>query len=191
MKTEIINIILEEVKIKLNEIFGDQMLFGFVCGGFSKGYADENHDVDIVVCLSKESTKEMAEKYLQWYFDLHMRYGIKADYNHPGLVVTIKELLDTLEILKTLKLTLKIDDVKTMEAIIWADMIASQTAAETGSDLGLLRRLKSELQKYPEQWKQEVLSLITEEERNVWKDKSQLFIMERFMQYPKGSTRKP
>jgi hypothetical protein len=68
-------------------------------------------------------------------------------------------------------------------------MIASQTAAETGSDLALLYRLKDELKKYPEQWKQEVLSLITEEERNVWKDKSQLLIMEHFMQYPKGSTR--
>ena len=190
MKIEIINTILEEVKIKLNEIFGGQMLFCFVCGGFSKGYADENHDVDIVVCLSKEATREMADKYLQWYFDLHNRYGIKPDHNHPGLVVTQKELLDTLEILKTLKLTLKINDVKTMEAIIWADMIASQTAAETGSDLALLYRLKNELQKYPEHWKQEVLSLISEEERNVWKDKSQLLIMEHFMQYPKGSTRR-
>lgn len=185
MEPKIIEEILAEVQIKLKEIFKSNMLFGFVCGGFSKGYADENHDVDIVVCLKDNLSKETEEEYLQWYFDLHKRYKIKPDYNYPGEIITYERLMNTLDILKTLKLTLKIDDVPTKKAIIWADMITSKTAAETGSNLELLYKLKTEFAKYPAKWKKEVLALISDKEREQWKNKSHLLIMERFMKYPK------
>lgn len=190
MESKIIAEILAEVKIKLDMIFKDALLFGFVCGGFSKGYADENHDVDIFVCLKNEPSKEVEEEYLRWYFDLHKRYGIKPDYDYPGEIITYARLISTLNILKTLKLTLEIKEVQTKKAIIWADMITSQTAAETGSNLNLLHELKSQFQHYPEKWKQEVLALISEEERKEWKDKSHLLIMEHFMKYPKYDGKK-
>lgn len=190
MDLKIIKEILAEVEEKLKAIFGENMLFGFVCGGFSKGYADENHDVDIFVCLKNEQTKETEDEYLKWYFDLHKRYKVKPDYDYPGLIITHNKLIETLNILKTLKLTLKIDDVWTKRAIIWADMITSETAAETGSNLDLFYELKSEYKDYPEKWKNEVLALISEKEREKWKDKSHLLIMEHFMKYPKHDGRK-
>jgi len=190
MESKIIEEILAEVKIKLSTIFKDEMLFGFVCGGFSKGYADENHDVDIFVCLKNELPKKIEEEYLQWYFDLHKKYGIKPDYDYPGEIVTYNRLMNTLNILKTLKLTLEIKEVQTKKAIIWADMITSQTAAETGSRLNLLYELKSQFQIYPDKWKGEVLESISKEERNEWKDKSHLLIMEHFMKYPKYDGKK-
>lgn len=185
MNTSTIKKILIEVQSKLPLIFGDQMLFGFVCGGFSKGYADENHDVDIFVCLKEKLNPQTEKEYLDWYFDLHKRYGIAADFDYPGEIVTLDKLISTLKILKTLKLTLKIDSVQVKKAIIWADMITSKIAAEVGTDLDLLQKIRREYEKYPEQWKAEVLSLISLEEREKWQSKSHLLIMEHFMKYPK------
>lgn len=190
MQIKTIEKILSEVKIKLNEIFGNEMIFGFVCGGFSKGYADENHDVDIFVCLKNDLQIEKEKIYLLWYFDLHKRYGIKPDFDYPGEIVTYKKLIRVLEKLKYLKLTLKIEDILTKKAIIWADMITSKTAAETGSSLKLLYKLKKEYGKYPNQWKQEVLSLIPKQEKKKWQEKSHLLIMEHFMHYPKHDGKK-
>ncbi len=190
MDSKIVEEILIEVEAKLSEIFKDNMLFSFVCGGFAKGYADENHDVDTFICLKDEPSKETEDEYLKWYFDLHKRYKVKPDYNYPGVLITYDKLIETLNILKTLKLTLKIDDVWTKRAIIWADMITSKTAAETGSDLELLYKLKAEYENYPDKWKNEVLALISEEERSIWKNKSHLFIMEHFMKYPKHDGKK-
>lgn len=190
IEKKIVDKILSEVKEGLNKIFGDNLFFGFVCGGFSKGYTDKNHDIDVFVCLRDQQTEDMNERYLRWYFDLHRKCGVKPDYDYPGEIMTYNYLVETLNILKTLVLTLKIEDVRTKKAIIWADMITSQTAAETGTHLGLLYKLKNEYDKYPEKWKQEVLTLIPETERDIWKDKSHLLIMERYMQYPKYDGKK-
>lgn len=190
MDSKIIEEILAEVEEKLETIFKDNMLFGFVCGGFSKGYADENHDVDTFICLENEPTKETEEEYLKWYFDLHKRYRVKPDYDYPGVIITRSKLIKTLNILKTLKLTLEIKDVWTKRAIIWADMITSDTAAETGTDLDLLYKLKFEYKDYPNKWKNEVLELISDKEKYGWKDKSHLLIMEHFMKYPKHDGKK-
>lgn len=190
MNQETIDQILAEVKVKLNEIFKDTMVFGFVCGGFSKGYADETHDVDIFVCTIGEISEEMEKTYLTWYFDLHKRFGITPDYDYPGEIVTFEKLTTTLKRLETLQLTLKIDDVLTKKAIIWADMITSKTAAETGAGVQELYALKDTYARYPEKWKKEVLALIPESEVDAWKDKSHLLIMEHYMQYPKHDGKK-
>jgi len=190
MQPKIIEKIITEVQIKLKEIFGNTMLFGFVCGGFSKGYADKNHDVDIFVCLNHKLTKDVEKKYLDWYFFLHKKYGLKADYDYPGEIITYSKLNNTLKILRDLKLTLVINDIRTKKAIIWADMITSKTSAECGTNLNLLKKLKNKLSHYPDKWKQEVLLLITPEEQILWKNKSHLLIMEHFMKYPKHDGKK-
>lgn len=190
MDSEIINKILREVKIGLTDIFGTDLIFGFVCGGFSKGYADKNHDVDVFACLKRKISRKSEERYLRWYFGLHERYGLKPDYNYPGEIMTLKKLIRTLKILKTLKLTLEIKDVPTKKAIIWADMITGRTKAETGFDLELFHILKRKYKKYPNQWKREILSLIPEKSKAVWRRKNHLLIMEHFMKYPKHDGKK-
>lgn len=182
--------ILSETKVSLADIFGQNLIFGFVCGGFSKGYADENHDVDIFVCVNKNPDKKLEERYLKWYFDLHKRYGIKADYDYPGEIVPYEYLIQTLSMLRSLKLTLEINDVRTKKAIIWADMLTGTTAAETGNDMEKLHQIKKEYAHYPEQWKGEVLRLINPDEAKIWRDKNHLLIMEKFMKYPKHDGKK-
>lgn len=138
----------------------------------------------------KTSGGILKKKYLDWYFDIHRRYNITPDPDYPGEIVTKERLLSTIEIVKTLKLTLKIDEVRIKKAIIWTDMLTSHTAAECGSDLTLLYEIKNEYRHYPAQWKQEVLALISPEERNTWSGKSHLLIMEHFMKYPKYDGKK-
>lgn len=190
IEANIVSKILSKVQNGLSRIFGNNLLFGFVCGGFSKGYADKEHDIDIFVCLRRRETEKEYEEYLRWYFALHKKYGVKPDYDYPGEIVTHDYLVETLSILKTLILTLEIKEVKTKKAIIWADMITSKTAGHVGTHPELLHELKREYEKYPEKWKQEVLALVSEDERILWKEKSHLLIMERFMKYPKYDGKK-
>jgi predicted nucleotidyltransferase len=190
IEANIVNEILLEVQNGLGRIFVKNLLFGFVCGGFSKGYADKEHDIDIFVCLGRRETEKEYEEYLRWYFALHNKYGVKPDYDYPGEIVTHDYLVETLSILKTLVLTLEIKEVKTKKAIIWADMITSKTTGHVGTHLELLHELKREYKKYPEKWKQEVLALVSEDDRIFWKEKNHLFIMEHFMKYPKYDGKK-
>ncbi len=189
MEKNIIDEILAETKSTLEAIFKNEMLFGFVCGGFSKGYADENHDVDIFVCLNNDPAREIERRYLKWYFDLHKRYRLKPDYDYPGEIVTYNKLVKSLEMLKNFKLTLKINSIRIKEAIIWADMITGKTVAETGRNLNMLHVLKIKYSKYPERWKKEILALISKDEREEWKDKDLSLIMEYFMKYPKNDVK--
>ena len=55
------------------DIFGENLAFGFVFGGFAKGYAVENQDADFFICLLRDNQRQL-EIGREWYFDLLKRY---------------------------------------------------------------------------------------------------------------------
>jgi len=171
------------------KIFGDNLAFGFICGGFAKGFWDNDHDIDTFICVKKPINKETAKAYLEWYYNLHRKHNFPPDDDYPGEIVELDVLQKKLKLLYTLKLDLKVTDINIREAILWADMLV-------GKKMGLLctipevcNALQKEFVCYPEKWKTEVLSLISEEDRLKWQDKSYLLVMEKFMQYPKTDAR--
>lgn len=176
-----------DVKRNLPSIFGDNFVFGFICGGFAKGYADVTHDIDIFVCV-KENDETAYDKYLAWYLDLHRRHGFPPDLDYPGEVVTLNRLRSILELQRYHKISsLIVEDIWIKKSIIWADMFAGQIMGATGSVEGLdiLESLRVKCVPYPARWKQDVLALLSEDLRKQWEDKHQLLLMERFMSYPK------
>jgi len=182
---ELCTAISEEVKQGLPVIFGENLVFGFVCGGVAKGYADNFHDIDTFTCVHTLMSPETENAYYTWYFELHRKYDLPPDFDYPGEVVTLERLTRVLQILKTLRLTLKIDEVDTKKAIIWADMITGGISGRTGPRLDILDGIMEEYGHYPAQWKCEVLELIPPEERGQWRDVIHTLVMERYMKYPK------
>lgn len=180
----------EQVRIGLPRIFGDNLVFGFVCGGIAKGYADNFHDIDTFSCVRSLPDPQTEDAYYRWYFELHREFGLPPDFDYPGEVVTLERLSRVLKILKTLKLTLSIDSVDTKKAIIWTDMITGGIAGRTGQEQDLLDAIIAEYGIYPAQWKREILDLIPPEERSQWENVVHTLIMERYMRYPKHDGKK-
>lgn len=176
--------ICSEVQKGVAGIFDGNLVFGFVCGGVAKGYADDSHDIDLVVCTSTPIDEGVRDSYYDWYFDLHDRYSLPPDYDYPGEVVTYGQFSDTLVLLRGLELSLHVTDVRVKKAIIWGDMITGGIDGRVG-DVALIDRVINEYKDEPERWKQQVLALIPEGEREVWKDKNHTLLMERYMKYPK------
>lgn len=176
-----------EVRSGLVKIFGQNLVFGFICGGFAKGYADDTHDVDLFVCV--ETNDEAAyDAYLDWYIGLHLRFGFPPDLDYPGEVVTLDRLRELLDIQSNFKIeSLVVKSIWIKKSIIWADMFSGRITAIVGSSDGLdiLESFRVLCRPYPERWKREVLDLLPEDVRRQWRDKHQLLIMERFMSYPK------
>lgn len=171
------------------KIFGDNLAFGFICGGFAKGFWDNNHDIDTFICVKKPINKEIARTYLKWYYSLHKKHNFPPDYDYPGEIVEFDVLRKKLKLLHALKLELKVTDLDIREAIIWADMLVGEKMGLLSNIPKVFSALQGEYASYPEKWKNEVLSLVSEEDRKIWQDKSYLLVMERFMQYPKNDAR--
>jgi hypothetical protein len=171
------------------KIFGDNLAFGFICGGFAKGFWDNNHDIDTFICVKKSISKETANEYLEWYYNLHKKHNFPPDDDYPGEIVELDVLQEKLKLLHLLKLELKVTNIDTREAILWADMLVGEKMGLVCNNRKVFDALQEEYVNYPEKWKNEVLSLVSEEDRQKWQDESYLLIMERFMQYPKNDAR--
>lgn len=171
------------------KIFGNNLAFGFICGGFAKGFWDNNHDIDIFICVRKPISKETAKKYLKWYYHLHKKHHFPPDDDYPGEIVELDVLQKKLKLLHALKLTLKVIDINIREAILWADMLVGEKMGLLCNTPQVFSTLQREYENYPEKWKSEVLLLVSEEDGQRWQDKSYLLIMEKFMQYPKNDAK--
>ncbi len=130
--------------------------------------------------------KETAKKYLKWYYRLHKKHNFPPDDDYPGEIVELAVLQEKLKLLHTLKLELKITDVDIREAILWADMLVGEKVGLLCNTLQVFSALQKEYVSYPEKWKNEVLLLLSAEDRQIWQDKNYLLVMEKFMRYPKS-----
>jgi Fe-S cluster biosynthesis and repair protein YggX len=175
--------------IGVKEVFGENLAFGFVCGGFAKGYWDDNHDIDMFICVKNPIDKETAIKYLEWYYNLHKNHNFPPDCDYPGEIVELDVLQKRLSLLPTLKLELKVIDMNIREAILWADMLAGGKLEPVCNEVDIFNSLQTTYVNYPEKWKKEVLSLVSQKEKLDWQDKDYGLIMEKFMQYPKSDAR--
>lgn len=178
-----------EVQEGVARIFGDNLVFGFVCGGVAKGYADTSHDIDLVVCTNSPADEATMNSYYDWYFDLHQRHNLPPDYDYPGEVITCQQFTDTLKLLTDLELTLQISEVRVKKAIIWGDMITGGIDGKVGN-IELIDQIIETYKNEPARWKEQVLALIPPEERANWVDVNHTLLMERFMRYPKNDGKK-
>jgi predicted nucleotidyltransferase len=182
---ETLDLISDDFKKSIPKIFGDNLVFAFICGGFAKGYANHDHDIDVFICLEKNDDHAY-DRYVEWYLDLHKRFGFPPDLDYPGEVVVRERLLSILSVLTNFRIKdFVVTDVWLKKAIIWADMLAGRILAEHGNGLAFLKGLRIECLNYPDRWKADILELLPDDEKIKWRNIPQLLLMEHFMVYPK------
>jgi hypothetical protein len=186
---EIIAAITRSHSDAIPRIFQENLLFSFVCGGWAKGYATAEHDVDVFICTKREVGPEVEQEYLRWYFALHNDLHLPPDTGYPGEVVSVDALRSSLDLLEVWKFSFHVADIATKKAIIWADMLSGAYLDPIGPRLDLLAGFHDECVNYPNRWKDSAIQLMDEKDRKVWEQQPPLLIMERFMRHPKFDRR--
>lgn len=152
--------IFREFKTKVPQIFGSNLHFAFIFGGFAKDYATtEDHDVDIFICCHEKNTVQEIQ-FREFYFALHKKYGLTPDHNDPGEIATLDKLQRHLDSLRTLKITPVISSYAAYEAIVWGDIFSSPIKAEVGN-LALLSEIQAQCAHYPQQWRDDILTFLS------------------------------
>lgn len=139
-------------------LIGHSLLFGFIFGGFAKGYATWNHDIDMLVCL-QEWERDTAERFRQWYLAMHEEFGLPPDHDDPGEVLTIADLVARLSFLERTPLRREIETYYEYESILWADVIAEAKVAIIG-DKAALESVELRCKALARRWRSEVARML-------------------------------
>jgi hypothetical protein len=137
-------------------VFGDELVFGFVSGGFAKGYATSEHDIDAFVCV-RELRVEASSAFRAWYLDAHRALGVAPDLRDPGEIVPFARLTEKIEWVRTRHLAREVQTYYEYEAVVWADMLSGAKAARIG-DIARLAEMEAACELLPQRWRADILS---------------------------------
>lgn len=154
---ETILIVFDEFKTVAQQIFKKNLAFGFVFGGFAKGYAIKGQDIDMFICLFDENSDEIL-RFQQWYFDVHRRFDLAPDVQWPGEITTVSHLKEKLLFLKSVRLRPIIETNYEYEAIVWGDIFCDMKGAKIG-DLGLLNEMENLCAGLSQKWRKELIAM--------------------------------
>lgn len=112
-----------EFRESVKHIFKKNLCFAFIFGGFGKGYATQNHDIDMFIVLYKLPSKRKIEKFRKWYFNIHEKYLLKPDLKFPGEIIELKYLEEKIEYLLSMEFKKKFETYEEYEAIIFGDAL--------------------------------------------------------------------
>lgn len=137
-------------------IFDDNLVFGFIFGGFAKGFAAQDQDADFFLCLHHLNPKQI-ENFHAWYFDLHRKYGFAPDLETPGSIGSLEHVIEKLEFAIKTPLRQVIETSYEKQCIVWADLMTGEKAAKIG-DISTLNDLEQKCEGLPQRWRQELLA---------------------------------
>jgi predicted nucleotidyltransferase len=132
--------------------------FGFVFGGFAKGYATASHDIDLFVCLRRLDEQSITD-IRRDYFLLHERHSLQPDNDDPAEIMSIDQLQARLALATGRPLRPVIETYEEYEAICWAEIIVGAVAEFVG-DSDLFFSLREQIAHLPQKWRVEVLNLM-------------------------------
>jgi len=142
-------------KNAVSEIFSSNLVFAFVFGGFAKGYATSDHDIDMFVCLDHRDAKQEI-LFRKFYFSIHSSFALPPDHQDPGEVMSLPELRQRLAHMDRISMSPILEDYDVYEGIVWVDCLAGQVLGEVG-DIALLHQIKFQCSGLVERWRTEIL----------------------------------
>lgn len=158
LEIDIVKAILQRFRYDIPIIFGDSLAFAFVVGGFAKGYAVSDQDIDMFICVyDLDETK--IKKYHDFYFNLHSEFNLVPDRGKPGEVMTLGRLFQKIALVNHRKLRAKIESYYEYEGLLWTEMITGAKSAMIGN-LEVLSKVEAECELLPQKWRKEIYELM-------------------------------
>jgi predicted nucleotidyltransferase len=112
----------------VQRIFKDRLCFGFVFGGFGKGYGGPGHDIDMFVAVN-ELAPSAREEFVSWYIALHEELGLPPDLQYPGELVLLQDLECRIRFLESSHIRPVIESQYEYESILWVDAMSERKLA--------------------------------------------------------------
>ena len=141
-------------------IFGNNLVFGFLFGGFAKGYAVKDQDADFYICLKEENAEQIAN-FREWYFNLHAHYDFAPDVEIPGSISTWAHLNEKINFAVQTPLRPVIETSYEKQCIVWGDIMSGEKAAKIG-DLNKLNEIEVCCEGLTQRWRMELLRILGE-----------------------------
>jgi hypothetical protein len=141
--------------------FGENLLFGFVFGGFAKGYATTDHDLDCFICLKSYDESQVAN-FHEWYFSLHAEYDLAPDIEMPGSIMDQRHLSEKLNFATTNPLKPTIESNYEKQAIVWADIMLGEKACKIGN-FAELNSFEHTVRGLNQRWRKELITILGDE----------------------------
>jgi hypothetical protein len=143
------------------DFFGKNLSFGFVFGGFAKGYATADHDLDCFICLKNFNDKQVSN-FREWYFSVHSQYDLSPDIEMPGSIMDEKHLSEKLRFAIANPLKPTIESSYEKQSIVWADIMLGEKASKIG-DLTQLNSFEHMVRGLNQRWRKELIAILGEE----------------------------
>lgn len=148
----------QRFEAKVPGLIGQSLVFGFIFGGFAKGYATISHDIDMFICV-RHLDADSVSRFRHWYFDIHREFRLTPDLNDPGEVLTLADLEKRIAFLEITPLRKEIETYYEYEAIVWADVMSEAKIAIVG-DVSELAELEFRCKELAKRWRNEVRAIL-------------------------------
>lgn len=160
LKEDIVKAILSRFRYDIPPLFGTNLAFAFVAGGFAKGYAVEDQDIDMFICVRKYD-EDQVKSFNEYYIKLHEEFDLVPDMSKPGELMTLGRLAQKIALVNARKLRPIIESYYEYEGLLWTEMLTGVRAAQIG-DMNLLNQFVELCETLPQKWRHDVYNLIGE-----------------------------
>lgn len=150
--------IVQQFEPAVPEFFGDTLVFGFIFGGFAKGYATASHDIDMLVCV-QEARDPSVHQFRTWYYDVHQKFGLQPDCIDFGETLVEADLLKRLTLLEATPLRHEIETYYEYESILWCDVISGPKIGVVG-DAHAVSEYEARCSALMERWRDEAIIML-------------------------------
>ncbi len=122
-------------------IFGDQLVFGYIFGSFAINKDKRWSDIDTLICVHSKKDDQV-ERYLSWLFSTHEMFGRIPDFKYPAEIVSFADLQAATERLSAIELSATDNEAAKYDAMVWCHSLSQPWAGPVNID------------NVPEQWKE-------------------------------------
>ena len=137
-------------------IFGDNLVFGFVCGSVARGVTVYDDDIDTLIVLKKIDYDQI-HLFRTWIFDLHDTFGMKIDKDFPYEVFTLETLEEKFSALDRIRPSLHYVSSPTYDTITWAEMVYNPSKAGIIGDQDLIKSQADRCNEHVQRWRKEIV----------------------------------
>lgn len=107
-----------EFKKVIKEIFGDNLVFGYIFGSYARNRARSYSDIDTLICI-KTKNQDQISRYLKWLFELSEILGKIPDFTYPAEIVEFNKLEKAVNCFEKIRLTAGINSADDYDSMIW------------------------------------------------------------------------
>jgi len=167
LKDKQIDPIISEFQSLASEIFGENLVFGFVFGSAAKGClkirGHNINDLDTFVCLQEHDTAREKE-YIRRIAEVHRKYDLQVDTQFPAEIMTLTTLENTITSLA--KIAISVDKLITgneFDQIFWIHALTDKKTGFIGNSK-LMSQLIKKSWPYILGWRNQIIDQLKEKE---------------------------